>query len=144
MTLPPLRRQVLAACTPEDAFTLFVFGMGSWWPLATHGCFGEGSTVDVGGSEFVETGPHGQRAVWGTILEKNEPKSIEFTWHPGKEPDHASLVRVRFEPSHNSTLVTLDHSNWESFPDAAAAREDYGSGWIDVLNLFANAAQNRR
>jgi uncharacterized protein YciI len=35
-----------------------------------------------------------------------------------------------------ATLVTLEHSGWESYADPAAARNEYGSGWTGVLESY--------
>ncbi|TDE93910.1 hypothetical protein EXU48_10595 [Occultella glacieicola] len=140
MTLPPIRRQVFAACELQTAYALFVSDIGSWWPVASFGCFGEGSSVTLDGSRFVETGPAGQTAVWGTIIEADPPTMVSFTWHPGREPDAASRVVVSFAAAGDGTLVTLEHDGWESFAEPAAARAQYGGGWVTVLDRYAEAA----
>jgi uncharacterized protein YciI/uncharacterized protein YndB with AHSA1/START domain len=140
MTLPLLRRQIIVACDQLTAYRLFVEEIGTWWPVATVGCFGQGATVKLDGHKFVETGPGGETAVWGTITESDAPRSLSFTWHPGREADVASLVRVSFTETSDeqATLVTLEHSGWESYPDPTAARNEYGSGWTGVLRTYSD------
>jgi uncharacterized protein YciI/uncharacterized protein YndB with AHSA1/START domain len=139
MTLPALRRQIVVACDQVTAYRLFVEEIGSWWPLASVGCFGIGASVALDGGRFVETGPNGETAVWGTITESDAPRSLSFTWHPGREVDVASSVHVYFTETNDdqATLVTLEHSGWESYPNPTAARDEYGSGWTGVLEIYA-------
>ncbi len=139
MTLPVLRRQIIVACDQVTAYRLFVEEIGAWWPLASVGCFGDGAVVALDGNRFVETGPHGETAVWGTIIESDAPRSLSFTWHPGREADVASSVHVSFSETSDeqATLVTLEHAGWESYADPASARNEYGSGWRGVLQNYA-------
>jgi uncharacterized protein YndB with AHSA1/START domain/uncharacterized protein YciI len=139
MTLPALRRQIIVACDQATAYRLFVEEIGAWWPIASHGCFGEGASVALHGNQFLETGPEGEVAVWGTIIESDAPRALSFTWHPGREPDSASQVRVHFTETgdEHATLVTLEHSGWESYTDPKAARDEYSSGWKTVLGIYA-------
>lgn len=103
------------------------------------GCFGPGSTVDVEGTRIVETGPAGDRAVWGTLREEVPGEVLSMTWHPGREESSATLVTVTFVPVSDggSTLVTLVHEGWERYDDPEAARREYSGGWPTVLGLFA-------
>jgi uncharacterized protein YciI len=139
MTLPALRRQIVVACDQVTAYRLFVEEIGAWWPLASVGCFGKGAGVALDGDRFVETGPNGETAVWGTITESDAPRSLSFTWHPGREADVASSIHVSFNETNDdqATLVTLEHSGWESYPNPTAARDEYGSGWTGVLEIYA-------
>lgn len=141
MTLPPLRREVLVSCAPATAYTLFVDDIGSWWPVASFGCFGEGSTVSFDGERFVETGPDGQTAVWGTITEAAPPRRVAFTWHPGLDPAAATHVAVTFTSTGDPdvALVTLEHTGWEAYAEPAAARDNYAGGWVTVLGRLVAA-----
>ena len=40
----------------------------------------------------------GARHVWGTITVWEPPGRVVFTWHPGRKPDTAQDVEVRFIP----------------------------------------------
>lgn len=87
MTVPPLRRQILVGCDQATAYRSFVNEIGAWWPLGSHSCFGDGGTVALDGDRFVEIGPTGETAVWGTITAAEAPRLVSFTWHPGREAD---------------------------------------------------------
>jgi uncharacterized protein YndB with AHSA1/START domain len=142
MSLPPLRRQVLVACDPPTAYRLWRDDIGSWWPLASHSCFGEGSDVAFDGDRIVETSPSGQQAIWGTVVDDDEPSLLSFTWHPGRDASAATHVTVTFAATGDdaATLVTLVHTGWEAYGDPDAARSDYGRGWVTVLDRLARSA----
>lgn len=140
MSLPPLRRQVLVACDQPTAYRLFTGEIDSWWPLESHGCFGPGGSVAFDGQRIVETGPSGETAIWGTVTADDPPRSIPFTWHPGRTTEEATRVTVTFSSTGdpNTTLVTLEHSGWEAHRDPAAARGNYAGGWVAVLGRYAD------
>jgi uncharacterized protein YndB with AHSA1/START domain/uncharacterized protein YciI len=139
MTLPPLRRQILVGCDQATAYRHFVEEIGAWWPLGSHSCFGAGGRVALEGDSFVETGPDGQTAVWGTITAADEPRMLSYTWHPGRAADErVTQVTVSFTETgdDHTTLVTVLHAGWETYPEPAAAREDYARGWPAVLDTY--------
>ncbi|MDO8144816.1 MULTISPECIES: SRPBCC domain-containing protein [unclassified Isoptericola] len=140
-SLAPVECEVLVPCPPARAYRLFVDDLGTWWPLGTHSVFGAEGTVAVTDGRLVETGPDGATAVWGTITEAVEPEVLEFTWHPGADPDTATLVRVTFAAAGpGGTRVRLVHTGWQARPDGAAARAGYDRGWPGVLDALAAAA----
>ncbi|MFT4228162.1 SRPBCC domain-containing protein [Micropruina sp.] len=140
MSLPPLRRQVLVACDQATAYRVFLGEIGAWWPLDTHGCFGAGGNLALTDGRIVETGPAGDVAVWGTVLAEDEPRTVTFSWHPGRDADAATRVTVAFTPTGNpdATLVTLEHTGWEAYGDPEAARDEYAGGWVTVLGSFTD------
>ena len=46
-------------------------------------------------------------------------------------------MTVTFEETDGKTLVTLEHTGWESFGEQAEARENYSKGWTVVLGGYA-------
>jgi hypothetical protein len=62
---------------------------------------------------------------------------VTFSWHPGRDPDTAQEVEVRFEPAEGGTRVELIHRGWEVLgPEAEQLREDYEGGWERVLKHY--------
>lgn len=137
---PPIRRQVLVDADPATAFTVFTASLGQWWPLAELSVFGAGATVSFTGQQIVETAGNGDTSVWGTVSSWQAPDVVAFSWHPGRTAEQASQVEVTFAAAGEKTLVTLTHTGWEAYEDPAAARAEYGSGWLTVLGLFKTAA----
>jgi len=147
MTLAPVLRSVWVPQDPADAFDLFTNDIGAWWPLPTHGMFGERS----GGLGFVndelrEIATDGTETVWGSVLEWTPPSKLVITWHPGREADDHSEVEVRFESANPGTNVVLEHRGWEHFgSEAMRRRRPYvGPGaWGSVLEHFADVCEPR-
>lgn len=147
MTLPPLRKSIVVPWSQERAFTRFTSELGSWWPLKTHsvggaearGCGFEGR---VGGQVYEELAD-GSRRVWGTVLAWEPPERALFTWHPGREPETAQQVEVRFVPVSGGTRLELTHTGWERLGNQARqARRSYPLGWTYVLNVWAGRGRS--
>jgi len=140
MTLPPIRRHLVVRATPERAYDVFTTGLGTWWPLARFSVYETGNTVAFDGDAIIERSADGETSEWGRVLVADPPHGIRFTWHPGHDSERGE-VQVTFTPlGHDQTLVTLVHSGWEAYADAAsAARDEYRGGWPAVLARFAAA-----
>lgn len=138
--LPPIRRQVLVAAGPREAFEVFTARIGDWWPLQAFSVHGAAGTVAFEDGEIVERSAGGDASRWGTVTRWEPPGLIAFTWHPGRTADGASQVTVRFAPEGEQTLVTLEHAGWEAQADPAAAREEYDHGWPAVLDRYRELA----
>jgi uncharacterized protein YndB with AHSA1/START domain len=139
--VPPLRREVLVDAGSDVAFEVFTRRIGAWWPLAHHSVYGvdaEVSFVDPGvGARIVESKDGEDDTVWGTVTHWVPGELVAFSWHPGMPAEAASRVSVSFEERDGKTLVTLEHTGWESFGDRAAeARENYAGGWAVVLDAY--------
>jgi hypothetical protein len=140
----PLVKTVEVAADTARAFAVFTEELAGWWPLATHSV-GGGDAVDVVlnpglGGRIVETMSDGRTAVWGTVTVWDPPHEVAFTWHPGRAPQEATEVWVRFTPTHAGTAVELTHGGWDARDDSAFARQGYDAGWAVVLGRFATAA----
>jgi hypothetical protein len=89
------------------------------------------------GGEIVESIRGGRESHWGTITAWEPPTRVAFTWHPGRTPESATRVEVRFVPDGTGTRVELVHSGWEAMGDLAkTARNGYPIGWAYVLRLY--------
>ncbi len=138
--VPALRREIMVAARPSLAFEVFVTRIGAWWPLAQLSVCGAGSRVEFDGDDIIETDPDGRRSVWGSVTSRRPGQALAFSWHPGRDADHASHVTVTFEPVGEHTLVRLVHDGWEAFAEPAAARAEYDSGWPMVLARYGDDA----
>jgi uncharacterized protein YndB with AHSA1/START domain len=133
---------VLVDAPLDLAFEVFTERIGAWWPLADFSVYGDGASVAIVGpgvgARIVESKEGADDAIWGTFTRWEPPGAVAFTWHPGMGPDAASLVSVTFVETDGKTLVTLEHTGWESFGERAAeARENYQQGWAVVLGGYA-------
>jgi len=96
----------------------------------------------VGGRLF-ERDRAGKEHVWGIVTAWEPPRRLVFTWHPGRSPDSAQDVELRFSDAGGGmTLVELTHTGWERLGEKAAeARGRYDKGWEFVLvECFGEAA----
>lgn len=142
MTAPVLAT-VHVRRSQEDAFRVFTDRIGAWWPLLTHGCFGDKAAgLHFAGGRLVESSVDGETAVWGEVLAWEPPRRFAVTWHPGRAGQPHSVVEVEFRTDEDGTRVELTHSGWEAYgPDAARIRAAYDGpdAWTMVLGLFARA-----
>ncbi len=132
----PIRKEVVTARDPDEAFRRFTAGMGDWWPLAAHsvagGVSGGGVTFDE--RAIVERAADGAEHVWGRVQVWEPPERLVFTWHPGRDPATAQEIEVRFEPHAAGSRVTLEHRGWERYGEGAAAMHArYETGWDGVF-----------
>lgn len=142
---PPIVRAMQVNCSPSEAFSIFTDEIGAWWPLRSHGIFGNRS----GGLSFldghlVEVATDGTTSIWGEIIEWDPGARLVITWHPGEAAGPGSEVEVVFEPTDAGTRVVLEHRGWEAFGDQAAARRRsyVGPGtWGSVLEHFCDLVE---
>lgn len=130
----PVRKEIELPLSPAAAFRMFTEEVGQWWPLHTHSLFGErsrGCGIDPRlGGQFYEIDPDGARHAWGTVLAWEPPSRVVFTFHPGREPESAGTVEVRFVRSGSGSRVTLEHSGWELLGEKGLEmRNGYDTGW---------------
>jgi Activator of Hsp90 ATPase homolog 1-like protein len=141
--LAPIHKSVTVPWPQERAFTRFTADLGTWWPY--HGysvgqrkvarCIFEGRV----GGQIYEEWKDGTRHVWGTVTVWEPHSRAAFSWHPGRAPDRAQNIEVRFTPEGNRTRLDLTHRGWEHYgADAAKARRGYPVGWTHVLNCWAD------
>jgi uncharacterized protein YndB with AHSA1/START domain len=144
VSVAPVVRAVHVRRPPAEVFWLFTDRIGSWWPLPTHGMYGD----EAGGLAFedgrlVERSTRGDDNVWGEVLAWEPPSRVVFSWHVGRAAGPASEVEVRFTPDVDGTRVELVHRGWEAFgDDALVRRQGYvgPSAWGYVLDHFADLA----
>jgi hypothetical protein len=131
---------------PADvAFQVFTDRIGDWWPLPTHGCFGEkAADLRIADGQLVERSVDGDVEVWGDVLAWDPPRRFAVTWHPGRSGDPHSVVEVEFRPDQDGTRVELTHSGWAAYGSRAAevrAAYEGPDAWTKVLGLFRIATE---
>lgn len=138
----PIHKVVRVRASQELAFRRFTAEIGSWWPLASHSVSeGQAETVVLEGrvgGRIVEKARGGGECVWGTVTAWEPPGRVAFTWHPGRSPEQAQDIEVRFSAEGERTRVDLVHRGFERLgTDAKKARRGYPIGWAYVLGLYA-------
>jgi uncharacterized protein YndB with AHSA1/START domain len=147
--LEPLLKSVTVRRTPDEAFEIFTAGLAGWWPLGEYSVFGDrarscGIEAFVGG-ELFEVSDAGERCAWGRVLVWEPPRRFVVTWHPGRAPETAQEVEVRFlAEGAGATRVELEHRGWAKLGERAAeTRRGYEQGWDAVLGRhYAAACEN--
>lgn len=134
----PLRRTVVVARPPAEAFAIFTERFGEWWPrdrFSIHqaDAIACGLEPRVGG-EIFEEARDGSRHLWGTVLNWEPPDRLVVSWHPGRSAESAQELEVRFIGVPEGTRVELEHRGWQRLGEGAAeARTSYEGGWAVVL-----------
>jgi hypothetical protein len=136
--IEPVVKQIKVGLNQEAAFRLFTEGMDKWWPLATHSVGEEKAETCVfesrEGGRIYETMKDGSQSEWGKVLAWEPFEKVAFTWYPGRTPETAQEVAVRFSEISGGTLVELVHTGWETLGEKAqTGREGYDFGWDFVL-----------
>lgn len=136
--IEPVTSEVEVELPQREAFEFFTSHLSRWWPLETHSVSGkrtETAIFELGeGGEIFELAENSEKVLWGTVLEFQPPERVVFSWHPGRPPETAQEIEVRFEATPGGTRVSLEHRGWESFGEGAGkTRELYVGGWAYVL-----------
>ncbi len=146
-TVPPVVRATWVRCDPEAAFEAFTERIGAWWPLPTHGMYGDrAGGVAFEDGRLVERSVAGEECLWGEVIAWEPPERLAFSWHPGGEASDASEVEVGFVADGEGTRVVLEHRGWERFGGSALIRRRryVGPGtWGAVLEHFADLAEGQ-
>ncbi len=142
MTAPVLRAAHVRR-TPAEAFALFTDDIGAWWPLATHGVYGDGGTVGFEGDRLVERSADGEESVWASVTAWEPGGRLVLEWHPGRTSDDATEVEVLFLADDAGTRVEVLHRGWDRFgAKAERMRRTYGGphAWGTVLDHYTAVA----
>jgi uncharacterized protein YndB with AHSA1/START domain len=150
--IAPVRKSILVAATPAQAFEAFTARIDRWWPK-THGIGaapiresiiepfvgGRWHTLHTDGSDVtvghVRVWEPGRRFVFGW--------EITADWKPESRVVYASEVEVTFtaEPG-GQTRVDLEHRDFERMVASGGdkMRTAVDGGWPAILALFAAEA----
>ncbi len=143
--LPPVWRTIKVGIGPDAAFAIFTSRMADWWPLHSHGIFGEetaGVVVEprVGGRVY-EVAKDGREADFAIVTVWEPGSRVELAWKPNDRPVEPTSLDIRFIGEASGCRVELAHTGWERLGEEAGreARDSYEKGWIPTLDAFARA-----
>jgi hypothetical protein len=145
LVIETVRKTVTVDCVVEEAFRVFTADARSWWPVATHSIHGEGVQEIVfeghEGGEVYELSAKGEKGHWATVVAWQPPSRLVLAWNILELETVPTEVEVRFVPEGSSTRVELEHRGWEAIAeDAEAKRDNYDTGWDQVLGVYADRA----
>lgn len=143
--------------TPARAFEVFTAEIGQWWRPNALFAFTPRSpgvlSFEPGeGGRFLETLPGGKVYEAGRVLVWAPGERLVFTWRvAGFDPDAATTVEVTFEAVGEETRVSVQHSGWETIPQAHVARHGFPlhhflqreAEWWQVLLASLRAAVDK-
>ena len=153
--IAPVRKSVIVAASPAQAFAVFTSGIDRWWPKS-HGIGAtpiRESIIEpfVGGRWYThhEDGSDiviGHVRVWRPGEHLVVSWEISSEWKPDPRQEFASEVEVRFTAEAGGrTRVELEHRNFERLGVAAGEKMRKGveGGWPYLLELYAKDASKK-
>jgi uncharacterized protein YndB with AHSA1/START domain len=134
------------ACDPQKAFAIFTEDIGTWWRRGTHYWIDPERGLamrfepHVGGRLIeVYDAATGEGHEIGTVKAWEPGERLVFTWRiPTWPPGETTDVEVRFESTPTGSRVTIEHRGWDQL--GSERRDSYGSGWAELLGLYAETA----
>jgi len=136
--LEPVLKSLHVQCSRPLAFEVFTARIHEWWPLDTHSV-GQTAARSVvlepaEGGRLYERCDDGTEHLWGTVTHWDPPCGFDCTWHPGRAPEQATRLKLRFDTEGRGTHVTLEHDGWEALGEQAEeTRAGYDTGWENVF-----------
>jgi uncharacterized protein YndB with AHSA1/START domain len=133
-----IRKSIVVARRPEDAFRIFTAEIGAWWPS---GFSGKGSRLRMEtflGGRFIETRADGTEYEIGRLTAYEPPHLVAFSWRAPSWDNITTQVNVRFSADGDGTRIELEHSGWEQDAKTREVRTGYNEGWDLMLQHYVN------
>ena len=148
--IPPVRKSIEVATTPERAFRIFTGDMGRWWPTCGEEARHRAAIVlepRVDGRWFERTHA-GEEHDWGRVLAWDPPRSLVLAWQVNREQQFDPNLRTEVEigfvaVATGRTRVSVEHRKLEQFgvrAEEARAIFDGPKAWVGVLEALRAAA----
>lgn len=132
-----IRKSVLVALPPDEAFALFTERLSTWWPYTMKSVgLDRTETVSlegwVGGRLFEKIAGGGE-ALWGQVRVWDPPRRLVLSWEVN--PDNpGTIIEVTFDAQDGGTTVRLEHRGWERYGSSASEfSAEYNVGWDYVF-----------
>lgn len=147
----PVRKSVTVRTSPQQAFDIFVSGMGTWW-IKGHSLTQSGQKTvvveAVAGGRWYEIGNAGEECEWGRVIACDRPNRILFDWQLNADFDYDpglhTEVEVLFEANgEGGTTVILEHRHLENYGVKAEEMRgifDSENGWGGLLASYVEMA----
>ena len=130
-----LRREIVLACPPPQAFRAFTEHVDLWWPRGHRK--GQGGRLRFTVNALVHTAPDGAEWTMAEVKTFEPPNRLELEWFPGS-PTAPTHVAIAFEATGGGTMVTIVHQ-----PLTPAATNiwpqrvgTFAGGWDAVLSAL--------
>ncbi|MES1166034.1 MAG: SRPBCC family protein [Verrucomicrobiota bacterium] len=150
--VPPVRREVVVATTPERAFKVFTDGIDRWWPREHH--IGNSplqrEVLEPGvGGRWFGVSQDGSTCDVGKVLAWEPPHRLVLAWQITSEwkydPGFVTEVEVTFTAEGaKATRVAVEHRDLHRYglaePEYGKAIDSQTGGWGYILGCFAKTA----
>ena len=150
-SVPPVRKEVTVATTPERAFAVFTDGIDQWWPREHH--IGKSplkrEVLERGaGGRWYGVSEDGSECEVGKVLAWEPPGRLLLAWQINAdwhyEASFVTEIEVTFTAAGpNTTHVVLEHRDLHRYgvrADELRKMMDDPKGWGITLRRFADAA----
>ncbi|GLZ77650.1 hypothetical protein Afil01_24570 [Actinorhabdospora filicis] len=128
-------------CSPTRAFYSYA-DLGAWWPARYSA---DPATLEsvvleprVGGA-VTSTHTDGLAYTWGEVVTWDPPSTLAHTSTLAQDPGTPTVVRVRFTPEGEGTLVEHFHEGWRE--GNLADRPKFGD-WPLILRAYREHAES--
>ncbi|MEZ5065787.1 MAG: SRPBCC domain-containing protein [bacterium] len=129
-------KTIVLSCPVEAAFRLFSDRIDEWWPPERRHVRGP-SVISLDARRFEERGENGEVVPLGVVRAWDPPTRILLDWYPGTDPNHPTVVEVRFLPDRDGTRLELRHRAGPNSEDLFPARMPrYEVSWSLVLGAL--------
>jgi uncharacterized protein YndB with AHSA1/START domain len=149
--VPPVRKEVTVATTPERAFEVFTDGIDSWWPREHH--IGKSplkrEVLEPGlGGRWYGVSDDGSECEVGKVLAWEPPGRLVLAWQINADWQYDASFVTEIEVTFtaeapNLTRVVLEHRDLHRYGLRATELRkmlDAPEGWGITLRRFSDAA----
>lgn len=148
-----VRKSVRVPIPIQQAFSIFIEQMETWWPATHHIAPNPFQTIIVeprAGGRWYERDAQGNDCSWGFVRAWDPPRLVTLSWHLQEDwsfeldANHASDIDIRFtQEGPSATLVELTHYNLERHGERYLELRDKLDGpgaWVSILDAYAKRA----
>ena len=150
-SVPPVRKEVSVATTPERAFAVFTDGIDSWWPREHH--IGKSplkrEVLEQGaGGRWYGVSEDGSECEVGKVLAWEPPGRLLLAWQINADWQYDATFVTEIEVTFtaegpNLTRVVIEHRDLHRYglrAEELRRMMDAPGGWVITLRRFAEAA----
>jgi len=143
-----IAKKIRVGIVKDKAFQKFIHDLNEWWPKEYTWSQNKLKEIRIEGKIdglCTEIGPHEFRCDWGRVTDLTKNQKIALKWQIGANrepipnPEKASTLEVQFKDNGESTIVELEHRDFENHGHGT---EDYHKimngkqGWDFILNSY--------
>jgi uncharacterized protein YndB with AHSA1/START domain len=132
-----IRKSILVACPPDQAFRLFTARIHEWWPEDRRHL--PDSRLSLTEDEGLrERASDGRQAELGRVRLWDPPRRLLLAFHVGSDAAHPTDLEVLFQPDAEGTRVCINHQAGPASVDVWTRRAAlFERSWAVVLEALA-------